>query len=470
MGHIDEKILKKITKRQFLKFFSVVVFISILASFFLPVLKTFKEIVHYILCSIAPFSKLKSENIEDNLSKNKKEPIIQDAFSEIHISKGGSPEENIKKVIENMGGITNFIKGDDIVIIKPNAQWWNQGRTNLAAIKGFIDLVLDIPHFKGEIIIAENQHFMDQSLPSGEKDNVRGWTHFSDINGYIEGEKHNLNTLISIYKKQGYKNVTKSHWRDGGSKPEGAWGNGQNGGVVNSPADGDGYCWTDIDYVCSGLWGFKKWKVKLSYPIFTSKYSGVTIDFKEGAFKRNPDGKASFLPEKKIRFINFAVLNTHGSNTGITSAVKNYMGITDLSCGEPGFEPEGFVNVHACGGTLYPYGKAGPIGYFMKMIRKADLNIVTAEWVGWGDRINIENATQLQTILASTDPIALDYYGAKYLLFPLSRNSDYHDPDKKDSSVRKFLELALEASGEGTLDEKRMKVFEYDFKSHRKNL
>ena len=118
------------------------------------------------------------------------------ATSEIYISKNGTPQQNITKVIEMAGGIEKFIEKNDIIVLKPNAQWWNQGRTNLAAIKGFIDLVHTIPEFNGEIIIAENNHFMDDSLADEEKDNVRGWTHFSEINGDIDGDNHNLNTLI----------------------------------------------------------------------------------------------------------------------------------------------------------------------------------------------------------------------------------------------------------------------------------
>lgn len=34
-----------------------------------------------------------------------------------------------------MGGVGKFIGTKDIVILKPNAQWWNQGRTNLAATR-----------------------------------------------------------------------------------------------------------------------------------------------------------------------------------------------------------------------------------------------------------------------------------------------------------------------------------------------
>jgi hypothetical protein len=330
-------------------------------------------------------------------------------------------------------------------------------------MKGFINLVLNIPNFKGEIIIAENQHFMDESLPEGEKDNVRGWTHLSEINGHIDGVNHNLNTLIEIYQRQGHKNVTKCHWRDGGPKRD-VWGNAQNGGIVTSPDEGDGYVWSDIDYTFTGLFGLKRWKVKMTYPIFTSNYSGITIDLRNGAFKRNVKGGGDYLPDKQLRLINFPVLNSHGKDTGITSAVKNYMGITDLSCGAWGLKPEGYMNVHQCGERYYPYAKAGALGYFMRTIRRADLNIVTAEWVGWGSRTNTNKAARVRTILASTDPLAIDYYSSKYILYPLSRNAEYHNPDNPKSSISKFLHLAFETLGQGTLDESKMLVHTYNFK------
>ena len=99
----------------------------------------------------------------------------------------------------------------------------------------------------------------------------------------------------------------------------------------------------------------------------------------------------------------------------------------------------------------------------MKTIRMADLNIVTAEWVGWGSRTKPTKATRMYSILASRGPIALDYYGAKYLVYPLSRNREYHDPDNPKSFVREFLDLALDTLGEGTLDEAEMLIQTYDF-------
>ena len=453
----------KFTKRDFLRFLGISIVSLIIEALNKPLSLMHKGLNRNIRTSEALASEMPKKNRKYKQISKKNLLVEKAELSEIYLAKGGTPQKNIETVLKMMGGIDKLIGKKDIVILKPNAQWWNQGRTNLAAMKGFIDLVLNIPSFKGEIIIAENHHFMDESLPEGEKDNVRGWTHFSEINGNIDGVKHNLNTLINLYREQGYKNVTKYHWRDGGPKRD-IWGNGQNGGIVESPAQEDGYVWTDIDYTFSGFFGLKKWKVKMTYPIFTSKYSKITIDLKNSAYKRDGKGGGYYLPDKPVKFINFAVLNTHGDDTGITSSVKNYMGITDLSCGSWGLEPEGYVNVHQCGGKYYPYAKAGPLAYFMKTIRKADLNIVTAEWVGWGSRTKPTKATRMHSILASRDSIALDYYGAKYLVYPLSRNREYHDPDNPKSFVRKFLDLALETLGEGTLDEKKMKIHQYDFK------
>jgi len=381
----------------------------------------------------------------------------------IFVSQNGTPQQNVAKVIDMMGGIQKLIDKKDIVVLKPNMQWWNQGRTNLAAMKGFIDLVLSIPGFAGEIIIAENNHFMDNELPDSEKDNVRGWTHMSEINGDIDGTNHSVNTLIDMYHRQGNNNVTKYHWRDAGKKLD-IWGNGQGGRRVNGPSECDGYVWTDEEFLFTGFLALKTWKVKMTYPIFTSAFSGITIDFLNGPYMRDGNGGGQYLKNRKLKFINFAVLNDHGKDTGISSSLKNYMGVTDLSCGYWGLEPQGYANVHFVGEQYYLYARAGAIAHFMKTIRKADLNIVTAEWLGWGHRTDVKRATLMRTILASTDPIALDYYGAKYLMFPLSKNSEYHDPDDINSSVRKFLDFALETYEEGTLAESQMSIKKFDFR------
>ena len=71
----------------------------------------------------------------------------------------GSPRVNMEKVIDLMGGIQGIIGKDDVVVIKPNVQWWNQGAPNIAALEAFVDMVMNRPGgFRGEIVIAENCH------------------------------------------------------------------------------------------------------------------------------------------------------------------------------------------------------------------------------------------------------------------------------------------------------------------------
>ena len=105
-----------------------------------------------------------------------------------------------------MGGIESIISKDDIVILKPNAQWWNQGMTNTDAMKAFIEEILRIPGFQGEIIVAENHHFLHWLYGA----NIRGWT-TNARNGSF-----NLNELVNFFRNKGYKNVTKYHWIDAG--------------------------------------------------------------------------------------------------------------------------------------------------------------------------------------------------------------------------------------------------------------
>ena len=49
----------------------------------------------------------------------------------------------MEKVLELIGGIEKIVVLNDIVIIKPNVQWWNQGAPNIAAVNAFISLIMN---------------------------------------------------------------------------------------------------------------------------------------------------------------------------------------------------------------------------------------------------------------------------------------------------------------------------------------
>jgi len=100
----------------------------------------------------------------------------------------------------------------------------------------------------------------------------------------------------------------------------------------------------------------------------------------------------------------------------------------------------------------------------MKTIRIADLNIITAEWVGWGSRTDINRRSHAKTILASTDPVALDYYASKYVLLPATKENDktgkyikMNDPDIENGRFHNFLS-ECNKQDVGTLDEEKMKI------------
>jgi hypothetical protein len=405
---------------------------------------------------------LKTDSQEKSPSGNQRRQTTP--ISNIYMSRNGTPEGNVTHVIESMGGIQKLINPDDIVVIKPNAQWRGHGGSNTNAIKGFIDLVLAIPNFNGEIIIAENHH--------AAIDNSLGWT-TTHRNGDF-----NLNELVEYFNQKGYPNVTKYHWHDAGPNPVPLQFPGGDGHRVDGPEQGDGYVWTDEDFEFEGR------KTKMTYPVFTSAHSGVTIDFKNGAWK---DGDYTQQP---IKFVNFATLNHHSPTFGVTASIKNYLGVVDMTCGVHGTEPEGFYNFHyvglgwsrehllgnfvetnltspgiqkfktfmKCVRHFGPFNGAtgGAVGHFMNTVRQADLNIIAAEFVGHEGRQ--VTPVQMRTVLASTDPVALDYYAAKYVLYPLGgKHAKYNNPDWTDGPFRKTLD-ACHDQGIGTLDEDQMTV------------
>lgn len=361
-------------------------------------------------------------------SKGSVIPLLQP----IAVSRNGSPPHNLEKVLELLGGIGSFVGGDDIVVIKPNCQWRNQGTTNIACVRRLIELILALPGFNGEIIVAENIH----RTPADSE----GWTVVNEINYDTEKGLRNYNELVAWFHDAGYAQVTKCHLVS----------TDRGGRIVTGPADGDGYVHTNLVY--TSVTGDS---TIMTYPVFTSSFSGITIDFRSGAWKHG-----AYL-NRHVRFINTSVLNDHGS-VNATCSVKNLMGVVDLPGNEFGELPGGYKNFH----SILTRGMGGALGMFMNSIRRPDLNIITAEWVGWGSRIDPAQATRARTVLASTDPVALDYWATKYVLYPCTPEGhpekEYHHPDNDFTHLWKYLHTCND-EGIGTLNENEMQVSEFDF-------
>lgn len=376
----------------------------------------------------------------------------------IYRAMNGSPSENLVKVIDMMGGIEKLIGHDDIVIIKPNVQWWNQGAPNLSALKAVVDLIMNRPgSFNGEVVIAENCHRGQYAATSMSS----GWAPRFQVNSELPGVS-NMNDLTDLLKKHYGNKFSTIHWLDvacGGKR-------------VYGPADGNGYVYCDGTggvplLACdNGRTGQDHRSTIMTYPICITG-RGTVVDFKNGIW-----AKGSYTGQP-LRFINFSALNHHSTYCGVTSAVKNYMGVTDLSGGpDPhnnGRLTGNYYNFHSFPFDTWAPGPAAgmlgkEIGAFIKEIRKADLNITTAEWIGLSSRTDPPLA-HTRAVLASTDPVALDYHGAKYIVYPNSRIR-FHDPDHAKGPLSHYLKRCAEEYG-GFFDEATVDVRSYDIENKR---
>ena len=238
------------------------------------------------------------------------------------------------------------------------------------------------------------------------------------------------------------------------------------------PQDGPGYVYCDgtggvpLIAIDNGLNGSDYRAVIMSYPVLKTD-KGTVIDFKNGIWQKGD------YTNQPFKFINFAALNHHSTYCGATSSIKNYLRISDLSGGpDPnngGRLTDKYYNFHS-----FPFNKWAPgpepgmigaeIAKFMNSIRKADLNITTAEWVGLASRVEAPVA-YTRAILVCQDPVAMDYHATKYLLYSNSKLS-IHNPDDERSPLHQYLKKCAQEGG-GIFDEGKVAVQSWDMENSR---
>lgn len=388
----------------------------------------------------------------------------------LYVSRGKGPAANVDAVIDKLGGLGTLVGGDDVVIVKVSAQWWNQGMTNVAAARRVIEQVLAVPGFRGEVVVFENTHFR---LPDGSGLS-RAWTHDSERNVDVPGWTK-LGDLVPHFDKLGAKvsfvglvdagrsSLANDHWHDP-SHAHGVYG-GDGRGPIEPGEVRDGYRWelgeafrlrrSLVDYA----------QTPLSWPRFTAPRSGLVVDLRDGLLRRD-GGRLVPVEGGKLRWINLVTANEHAS-TGFTGAVKAPMGVVDMSAGRLGSDPRiaEYQSVHHFGMPAASWRMAGPLAHFAKNVRKPDLILAIAEWVGavpagvpWNEetqdhRLAAETAHRVETVVAGTDPVAIDTWCVRNLLMPLrGAHAPLYDLDQPDSKVSRFLRYYRQVLGTGTLD------------------
>ena len=330
-------------------------------------------------------------------------------------------------------GPEGLITHDDLVIIKINSQWDGRGGTNTDLLKELIQMIVDHPDgFLGEIVVADNGQAQYGSAGNGGSLN---W-----VNNNAEDRSQSAQDVVDMFTIS--HNVSTYLWDTITLENVSEY----SAGDIN-----DGYVINQTENLETGI--------KVSYPKFKTEF-GTFISFKNGIW--NPVTES--YNSEKLKVINFPVLKSHFVY-GVTASVKHYMGVVSAKQ----------TNAHAKVST-------GGMGTEMVETRFPTLNILDAIWVNanpapsssCGPSTPYGMATRVNTILASTDPVALAYWGSKNVLMQTARLIGYTDtrsinPDNTDPSgvfgevFGVWLELAKnEIASRGynvTTEESQMNVY-----------
>jgi len=301
-----------------------------------------------------------------------------------------------------LGGADGLIDKGDVVLIKINCQWKFCGATNTDLLRGLVYRILSHPDgFAGEVVIFENGQ--GQGAFNGDP---RAWNTYPGLGApagvHVNAEDDTL--TVDRLVTQVFAGSPVTSFLLDPLNPD------QNTGVFIGPDD-------------HTTNGFRKIS-DVSYPCFTTS-RGTRIELKEGIWTGS--GHAS-----NLKFINMPVLKTHSGGdstypggTGITGVLKHMYGVVSMADGNR---------------SLRHYSQSGSqCGKMWTLVRAPDLNIVDCIWVAYQTRhagYPPSTTYRYDMLLAGFDPVALDYWGSKHLLYPLGGDRQrYHDPDNDPSLI-----------------------------------
>jgi uncharacterized protein (DUF362 family) len=273
-------------------------------------------------------------------------------------------------------GTNGLISADDVVLIKVNAQWKYRGCTNSDLVQGLIQCIIEHPDgFKGEVVIIDN----GQGRGSLNCDTSAAYGN-SEVHANAEDESHSFLWLVNSLFKDAR---ISAYLLDPLSET-----------FIN-----------DSDHQTAGY----RLLEDVSYPCFTTP-GGRRVELGQGIWNGS-----SF--DHGLKLINIPVLKNHDwGGSEITGALKHVYGLLSMSDGQWNFR--------------HYSGLGETSGKMMVSVHTPVLNIMDGIWVSQGAVEGYpESATfRANQIVASQDPVALDYWAAKYILYPID-NNDRHSPD-----------------------------------------
>ena len=288
------------------------------------------------------------------------------------------------------GGPEGLIAPNDVVLIKVNCQWKCRGTTNTDVLRGLIHRILQHPDgFRGEVVILENgqgRGGFDGVTQGGAA--YDAWPEIA--NGiWVNAEEENLLTVDHLVYTVFKHDPVSSYLLD----------------PIQS------IFISESDHLTNGYRRISD----VSYPCFTSE-GGHQIELHQGIW--NGSGY-----DTNLKLINLPVLKHH-PDTGITGAIKNINGLLSMADGSSSIRPYGESEIQ--------HGK------MWRLVKNPVLTILDCIWVSPDNLRGYppETTHRADTLLAGFDPVALDYYASKHILYPLGGAFDgEHDPDSSPSLV-----------------------------------
>jgi hypothetical protein len=330
------------------------------------------------------------KNIPDNPFYNPANPNLHLGFdSLLYLMADAGLKFYRSQVDHYLAGPQGLIAPNDVVLIKVNAQWKYRGCTNSDLIRGLIQRILDHPDgFKAEIVIVENGQgrgslACDTSAAYGD----------STIRANANDERHSFIYLVdNIFCDPRVSYFLLDPIR----------------GIFIGPDD----------HVTNGYRRYED----VSYPCFTTA-RGHRVELREGLWQEN--GYSSHL-----KLINVPVLKHHDTGgSEITASLKHFYGLVSMADGYSGYR--------------HYAGLGETCGKMVVSVITPVLNIIDAIWVSHRSLTGYPASTTFRAnqLLASQDPVALDYWAAKYILFAIDNNFRHH-PDFP--GIEKWLRAARE--------------------------
>jgi hypothetical protein len=275
-----------------------------------------------------------------------------------------------------LAGPSGLIAPEDIVLIKVNAQWKYRGCTNSDVIRGLVQRIIDHPDgFRGEVVLFEN----GQGRGSLNCDTSSSYGD-SSVHANANDERHSFLYLVNNL----FKDPRVSSF-------------------LLDPIGG-----TFIDSSDHRTNGYRRFE-NVSYPCFTTA-GGHRVELREGVWQGSGFGA-------NLKLINVPVLKHHDTGgSEITASLKHVYGIVSMNDGQSNFR--------------HYSGLGETCGKMMASVATPVLNILDAIWVSYTTLGGYPASSTFRAnqLAASQDPVALDYWAAKYILYPIDSNYLHH-PD-----------------------------------------